>query len=137
MVKFVECDPPASDQEIDDLEKRVGLRFPEGLRRLFREANGGRPEPYNYSDGAHDTDVSECLALRPGKGSAEWTYDLLVSSKKLVPKHFFPFAVDSGGNTFFVDCSSAEGAVYLYVHELPVEHVPLNVNIDGFWSRLS
>ena len=138
MTSFVECDPPASDEEIDGLEKRVGLKFPEGLRRLFREANGGRPDPYTYRDEDNDTVVSECLALRPGEGSVEWTYDLLVSSKLLVPRHFFPFAVDSGGDTYFVDCSSPEGMVYLYVHDTAFEHVrPLNVNIDGFWSRLS
>lgn len=134
MVRFVECDPPASDEEIDDLEKRVGLRFPEALRRLFREANGGRPEPYIYGD----TDVSECLALRPGRGSAEWTYDLLVASKQLVPRHFFPFAVDSAGDIFFVDCSSEEGQVYLWVHDTAYERVrPLDVSIEGFWSCLT
>ncbi|HEY7375627.1 MAG TPA: SMI1/KNR4 family protein [Polyangia bacterium] len=134
MVRFVECDPPASDEEIDDLEQRVALRFPAALRRLFREANGGRPEPYIYGD----TDVSECLALRSGKGSAEWTYDLLVASKQLVPRHFFRFAVDSGGNTFLVDCSSDQGMVFLWVHDTADERLlPLDVSLEEFWSCLT
>lgn len=90
MVEYSDSMAPASDEQIDDLEKRVGLSFPSALRRLFREANGGRPSPYVYRDDNNDTDVSECLAIRDGKGSALWTYELLVQSKHLVPKQFFP-----------------------------------------------
>lgn len=137
MVTFSECIEPATDEQIDDLERRVGLRFPSGLRRLFSEANGGRPNPYIYRDDNNDTDVSECLAIREGKGSAMWTYELLVLSKRLVPKQFFPFAVDSGGDCFFVDCSPAKGCVYVYVHDTAFEHVRLLcANLEDFWSRL-
>ena len=100
MVIFLDCIGPASDEQIDELEKKVGLRFPGALRRLFREVNGARPAPCIYRDNNNDTDVSECLAIREGKGSALWTYELLVLSKRLVPSQFFPFAVDSGGDFF-------------------------------------
>ena len=137
MVIYSDCMDPASDQQIDDLEKRVGLRFPSSLRRIFREANGGRPDPYIFRDDNNDTDVSECLAIREGKGSALWTYELLVLSKRLVPSHFFPFAVDSGGDCFFVDCSSAEACVYLYVHDTAFEHIRLlSGTLEEFWSCL-
>ena len=137
MVRFVECETPATDEQVDEIERRAGLRFPSGLRRLFREANGGRPEPYVYRDENNDTDISECLALREGRGSAWWTYELMVLSQKLVPRHFFPFAVDSGGDTFLVDCSSAQGMVFRYRHDTAFEPVvPLNVAIEELWSRL-
>ncbi len=137
MVKFSKCIDPASDKQIDDLERQVGLRFPSSLRRLFREANGGRPNPYIYRDDNNDTDVSECLAICEGKGSALWTYELLVLSKRLVPRQFFPFAVDSGGDCFFVDCSTTEGVVYLYVHDTAFEHVRLlSSSLETFWSHL-
>jgi hypothetical protein len=137
MVTFSECIAPASDEEVDQLEGRVGLKFPSGLRRLFSTANGGRPTPSVFRDGEIDTDVSECLALRDGRGSALWTYELFVLSKRLVPSTFFPFAVDSGGDCFFVDCSSAAASVFLYVHDTAFEHLcPLDVSIDDFWERL-
>jgi hypothetical protein len=137
VVRFERCIAPASNEQIDDLEHRLGLQFPADLRRLFREANGGRPEPYVYRDDNHDTDVSECLALRPGRGSALWTYELLVLSKQLVPRHFFPFAVDSGGDCFFVDCSVARSGVYVYVHDTAFERLRLLCgSIDEFWTRL-
>jgi len=137
MVKFSDCIDPASDEQVDDLERQVGLRFPNGLRRLFREANGGRPNPCIYRDDNNDTDVSECLAIRDGRGSALWTYELLVLSKRLVPEWFFPFAVDSGGDCFFVSCSPAEAGVYVYVNDTAFEHVRLlSASIEEFWSRL-
>ena len=138
MVKFVNCMAPASDEQIEELETKIGLQFPNGLRWLFREANGGRPEPHIYRDETHDTDVSECMAIRPGKGSALWTYELLVLSKGLVPRGFFPFAVDSGGDCFFVDCSPARSGVYVYVHDTAFDHVRLLCSsIDEFWTRLT
>jgi len=138
MVNFSECVLPASDEEIDDLEKRIGFTLPLGLRELFRIANGGRPEPSVYRDDDNDTDVSECLALREGNGSALWTYELFVLSKQLVPRTFFPFALDSGGDCFFVDCSIAQSPVFLYVHDTAFEHLrSLNVSLEEFWDRLT
>ena len=137
MVVYSDSIEPASDEQIDCVERHVGLSFPGALRRLFREANGGRPYPYIYRDGDNDTDVSECLAIREGKGSALWTYELLVLSKQLVPKDFFPFAVDSGGDCFFVDCSPGKGSVWIYVHDTAFEHVRfLSASLDEFWSHL-
>jgi hypothetical protein len=137
MVKFLNCLEPASEEQIDEVEKKLGFRFPDALRRLFREANGGRPDPCIYRDDKNDTDVSECLALREGKGSALWTYELLVQSKRLVPERFFPFGVDSGGDCFFVDCSSTDARVCLYVHDTNFEHVRLlDIGLEEFWSSL-
>ena len=34
-----------------------------------------------------------------------------------------PFASDGGGNTFFVDCSTREGAVYLWFHDTIHERI--------------
>ena len=137
MVVFSESMSPASNEQIDDVERRIGFSFPGALRRVFREANGGRPYPYIYRDDNNDTDVSECLAIREGKGSALWTYELLVRTKHLVPEQYFPFAVDSGGDCFLVDCSPKAGGVWLYVHDTAFEHLRfLSANLDEFWSRL-
>jgi hypothetical protein len=137
MVEFSESMTPASDEQIAAVERRVGLSFPLALRRIFREANGGRPYPYVYRDDNNDTDVSECLAIREGQGSALWTYELLVLSKHLVPAQYFPFAVDSGGDCFLVDCSPGAGGVWTYVHDTAFEHLRfLCESLDEFWSRL-
>lgn len=138
-ISFSECDPGATDEEIGAAEAACRLRFPMGLRRLFRESNGGRPDPSVFRRDGKEIAVSECLALRSGRGSALWTYETIVVDKALVPPSFFPFAVDPGGSYFFVDCSSANGAVLFYVHDTASSDnlVPLGVGFEDFWDCLA
>jgi len=135
-VKFTECEPGATDEEIDRVERHVGLKFPAELRRLFRETNGGRPAcSCGDGDGFSHTGISECLVLSGRDGSAVWTYDLFVISKKIIPAHLFPFAVDDGGDCFLADCSSPDGNVVLFVHDTAFEHLrPLHVTFKQFWD---
>ena len=138
MVEFTDCDPPATEEQIQAFEATVGCRFPPRLRRLFLETNGGRPNPDGYRDEENDTDVSECLALREGRGSVQHIYDIAVRQKRLVPEHFVPFACDSCGDFFYVDCDSPEALVYLYVHDTAYEHFrPLGITMDELFSRLT
>jgi hypothetical protein len=134
LVTFSECDPAATTEDVDALERNLGFAVPDAIRKLTTSANGGRPNPNIYRDSLACTDVSECLALRDGKGSIWWTYELLVLTKKAVPVHYLPFAVDSGGNTFFVDCRS--GTVHLLLHDPTFRSCSLSVGLDEFWSRL-
>jgi hypothetical protein len=138
VVVFEECDPPASEAEVAAFEQRLGFRLPQSLRNLVRRANGGRPTPNIYRLGAGGaTDISECLALREGRGSLEWTYNLLAVEKLAIPSHYLPFAIDSGGNAFVTDCDSPRGDVYLLLHDPVFRLVPLKVGLDEFWSELT
>jgi len=136
MVQFHECQPAATESDIKELEARLGFSVPRGIRTLLLTANGGRPSPMIFG-GIHGTDVSECLALRDGRGSIWWTYELLAKKHNSIPAHFLPFAVDSFGNTFLVDCRTAEAAVYILLHELPSKIQSLRVNFDEFWASLT
>jgi len=136
-MKVTDCEEPLTEGKVASFERELGLQFPPGLREHFLRANGGRPDPCVYEDDKVDTVVSEFLPLRHGKGSAISVYQDHVLSKAFVPRHFFPFAVDGGGDYFYVDCSPGGGRVYLYRHDTAYEPVvPLNVSIDEFWSRL-
>lgn len=136
MVEFSECDPPASNSEIVALEERLGFRIPSEIRDLVGRANGGRPTPSIFRGSVGSTDVSECLALRDAQGSIEWTYNQLVRNKKATPSHYLPFAIDSGGNTFFVDCDSPEQEVYLLLHDPQFKLLPLDIGLRNFWGSL-
>jgi SMI1-KNR4 cell-wall len=136
-MKFINSEEPLTTEKIAAFERELGLHFPPGLRGHYLRANGGSPERDVYEDENVDTMIQKCLPLRHGKGSAIRTYEVLVLSKGLVPKHFFPFACDPGGDYFYVDCSSTRGMVYLYRHDTAFEPlVDLHVSIDDFWSRL-
>ncbi|WP_394848130.1 SMI1/KNR4 family protein [Pendulispora brunnea] len=136
-VKFVECDPPATQADVDELERRLGFRVPRGVRHLLTNANGGRPEPSTFRSPNVCTDVSACLTLRDGRGSIWWAYDLLILSKKAAPNYYLPFAYDSGGNDFLVDCRSDEGPVAILYHDPNFEVQELGVNLAEFWDHLT
>jgi cell wall assembly regulator SMI1 len=130
---------PLTLQDIAAIEAALGLRFPRGLRDSYLRSNGGRPDPYVYEDDTLDTVVSEALPLTAvdEDSTAVATYRALVLEKQLVPAHFFPFAVDGGGNYFFVDCHSSDASVYFFDHDTAGEHVrALDIGIDEFWNRL-
>ena len=104
---------------------------------MFVRVNGGRPQRCVFEGADTGAVLSHCCELTERRGGALWTYDLIVREKRLVPPHFFPFALDVGGDILFADCSTTNGKVFIYVHDTAFEHVrDLGVGIDEFWSRL-
>jgi hypothetical protein len=138
-VEFKNTDVDLTTRDIAEVENDLDIRFPDALRIHYLKVNGGDPAPYVYEDERVDTVVSACLPLKSERGqrTAVDTYRHLVLELELVPKTFFPFAVDGGGDYFYVDCSSREGDVYLYRHDTANEpRVNLGIGLDGFWKRL-
>jgi hypothetical protein len=107
------------------------------LRGQYLKSNGGTPDPYVYEDDDVDTVVSEFLPLVScrAKRTAFNVYENLVLAKALVPLQFFPFAVDGGGDYFFVDCSSANENVSFFVGD-DRSLLRLSVGLPEFWARL-
>jgi hypothetical protein len=127
---FIECDRLATPSRIAEAEARTGLRFPDSLRWLFAHANGGRP-----ADAA--SPISSFATLRDGRGSAEWTYERLVTHFGLVPWTWFPFGDDAGGDVFFVDCSTRDGTAYLWQHDTNDERiVPVTTTLADFVASI-
>jgi len=136
---FSQRDHPVSGQDIDSIEGLVGLRFPKSVRELYLLTNGGVPTPYVFENDNLDTVVAEFLPLKsPVRGSAVIAYDKLIKSERLAPRSFFPFAVDGGGDYFFIDCDTAEATVYFLRSD--TTHGPrllnLKLNFSQFWAEL-
>lgn len=139
-MRFVGKDKLPTSEEISKCEGDLGLIFPSALRSLFLENNGGQPELYVYQDEAEDFSavVNETLPLitEQDRGTALETYVVLVLEKKLTSPNFFPFAVDPGGDYFFVDCDDADSAVYFFISDSASPGLrSLNVSLDDFWSK--
>jgi hypothetical protein len=138
-MEFRNCDVQLTREDISLVERELDLLFPAALVNHFLSANGGRPYPYVYEDERVDTTVSAALPLKTGRGehTAVDTYRHLVLELELLPAHFFPFAADSGGDYFYVDCESEWAEVYLYRHDTAGEPlVPLKMGLDKFWDSL-
>ena len=131
-----------SEDEVLGLEKSLGVEFPAPLRTLFVENNGGEPEPYVYQDDTVFTVVSETLPLisSTDRHTAIEVYNDLVIDRKLVKTSFFPFAVDAGGDYFFVDLDSSEAYVYFFKSDSFPDSskglVDLHLDLESFWLEL-
>jgi hypothetical protein len=137
-VKFSDCKAAASEEEVRSVERACKLSFPDGLRRLFLEANGGKPDPVLYDYGGLCIVVQRTLVLKAVGMvySATLAYQQL-TQRVLVPTSWFPFAIDPGGNVLLADCSSPEGMVYVCRTDAARKRsAPLNVGIDEFWTHM-
>ncbi|EEF59168.1 SMI1/KNR4 family protein [Pedosphaera parvula] len=137
---FENQDTPVSLAEIQSLEAELGIRFPDSLKKLFLENNGGSPIPYVLRTEDHYTTVSETLPMKSskGRGTAIDSYKTLVLKRNLVPRQLFPFAVDSGGDYFFVDCTPSRELVYLYKADCTFGENLSNLcmSLENFWNSL-
>ncbi|MCF7982594.1 MAG: SMI1/KNR4 family protein [Pseudomonadales bacterium] len=138
MVEFINTDILLKHEDIESLSASVGIAFPDALKSLFLKYNGGEPEPYNYVDDVVYLMVNETLPLATGRDrdTAIDVYNDLIVGRKVLSAEYFPFAVDAGGNYFFVDCSKPEAPVYFYGHDSIEPVVNLKVSLDTFWQRL-
>jgi len=132
-------DLPLSLEQIWAVERQLGFALPESLKRSYLAANGGEPEPYVFENDDVDTVVSQFLPLiSPKRSTSVDIYRRLVLQKQLVDSRFFPFAVDGGGDYFFVDVLTPEGEVYFYRSDNDPgdELLDLHMGLNKFWSSL-
>src|SRR6266478_8922344 len=88
-----------SASDISEVEADIGFSFPTVLREHYLMCNGGRPEPDIFNGPPYPA-ISELLPLRTKTdfGTAVDVYKDAVLRERLVPKSFFPFAIEGGGN---------------------------------------
>ena len=115
-VEFKSVDGPLNDPEIARVSRQIGLKFPCELIGFYKCFNDGEPDPYVFRRGDDEILVSATLPLSSplGRRTAVDTYDALVNNKKIVGKAYFPFAVEGGGDYFFVDCVHETESVHYY-----------------------
>ncbi len=138
-MRFSDSQPAISGQDLTGIEADIGQKLPPPVRALYLAVNGGVPEPYVFSSDILDTVVTEFLPLKSESATTALScYQSLVREKGLVPEHFFPFAVEGGGDYFFVDMQTTEGMVYFYRHDTASSEplLSLGVGFDQFWDSL-
>lgn len=141
-MRFVDCDKILTSDEIESVEAELGIVFPNSLRDLFLKNNGGEPEPYVFQDELLHAVVNETLPLisDTGRETAVETYQDLVLQKGIAKRQFFPFAIDAGGDYFFVDCSDSNAPVFFYKSDTAFSSAgsleKIANSLDEFWAAL-
>ena len=105
---FLETSQPLTRADISEVEKELGIAFPNDLVMHYLNYNGGYPEgdTYQWKSGEVTT-INTFYSLKyDGFGRIETTYKNLVLDENYLPIGIVPFATDDGGNFF---CISTRG----------------------------
>lgn len=128
MVEIRECEAPVSESLLSEVEKLIGVEFPQDYRSHLLAFNGGQPRPSGFAFTEHGqrtrSRIDWFLAVHDGE------YDNLLQyakryklDQKRVPTRMLPIAHDPGGNLLLVSCEGRDrGAVYFWDHEKEVDY---------------
>jgi hypothetical protein len=128
MVKFFETKNRVALEQIREVERFVGLNFPEAYKLHLLENNGGRCEPdtFTFVENGRITDscVAWFFAIYDGRiNNLSDSIETYKIREKRLPAHMLPFADDPFGNLICLSCGSKDyGCVYFWDHEREVDY---------------
>lgn len=139
MLTFAQTEKAIGSEEVDRVEKKVGLTFPNEYREHLLKHNGGQCSPNSFSFLENGTESMSCidwfLAIYDGEyDSLEKYIDIYKTHDKRLPSHILPIAHDPGGNLICISCGSSDrGSIYFWDHEKEVNY---STSRDDDYSNL-
>jgi cell wall assembly regulator SMI1 len=120
--------------DINELEQKLGIIFPEEVKGHYLEYNGGIPDPNCWvMDNGEWHCVQQFLPMKHGKRTIESVYLQGMERGYLIAKTV-PFANDPGGNYF---CFNEAGQVYFYAMDVWSPDLPAEENRKKAAKRLA
>jgi SMI1/KNR4 family protein SUKH-1 len=149
--------PPATEQELEDIETKLGVRLPPEYRQFLAEINGlnsGYPilAVSHYNDRAHCEDFYDLCVLYTVSPSSHTEARLLECQddygfSKRVPKRFMIIGRSFGEDQFCISLSGHDRGWVYHWYKLDAEPeqwetnseeflTPLAKSFNTFWSRI-
>jgi hypothetical protein len=140
MVIFTQSEVKLSIDQIEDVEKIVGLTFPKEYKDHLLEYNGGQCVPnifsFNEKGNKSESSIDWFLAIYDGAydNLKKYIEDYKIEAKRL-PSHILPIAHDPGGNLICISCNNDDGgSIYFWDHENEVDYsVSANENYSNLY----
>lgn len=129
VIKLTEGAAPISEEELNNILRKIPFTLPKEFLDLYSESNGGIPDHSEVTDKKHIFPVHEFY---------DWS-DIVFFRKDLdqysVPSTIdyskcLPFACDQGGNTYTLYFEQVEPEVYFYT-------TSDEMTVQGKWSSFS
>lgn len=127
MLVLTDTDPAISSEDFLQFEEILGKKFPEAMKDLYLNYNGGQPQVRGVHDDRHLFPFNSFDSLEEMKKSFTWFDD------EVVPAGFkatdlLHFAYDPGSGNYALSLRAEDyGKVYFYVLEEKAE-------IYGRWA---
>lgn len=128
MAIFTQTAKQLNLSQIEEIEKLVGLNFPEEYKEHLLQHNGGQCMPNIFSFTEKGKITNSCvdwfLTIYDGEYDNLKNYiDTYKSDDKRLPSHLLPIAHDPGGNLICISCGNDDsGSIYFWDHENEVDY---------------
>jgi len=139
MFKIFKTEKKLTIEEVEKIEREIGLIFPMEYKEHLLKYNGGKCEPNEFSffeNGVLETSAIDWfLAIYDGDGDNLLEYiNILKIEEKRIPNSLIPIATDDCGNIICISCEGKDcGSVYFWDHEKEIDY---NSEDDSNWSNL-
>lgn len=110
---------PLNENDIERIEKEIGIKLPPEFQSFLLKYNGGKPKPdaVRYSG-----DYFDFVAFFYGERFRSYASDLIPSVafyKELIPNHYLPIGESPGGDVYCLSLKNEDyGSVYYWDHEI-------------------
>lgn len=120
----IESDQPATEfDQIDTLQWKYRLQFPQNYVEFLLRNNGGMPEAdcFEFADGSDASVVDRFLSVGgPSYADLDWHLEIYNGR---IPKEFFPIAKDPGGGLIVMGWDgSFKEQIFFWDHEFEADH---------------
>lgn len=112
---FNACQKSLTNQDLDDVEKKLGFLLPLELKHHYLQFNGGTPEKAHwFIDEELYFEIANFKSIKYGEDEFSTIEDTYLRQTKdgVINDNFLPFAIDWGGNYFCIDLTTHEIVIY-------------------------
>ena len=135
MLNFYDCDKNLSENDFNEVEKKLEVSFPSSFKSHYFKWNGGTPNLSCFVNDNIDYDYIEIRDFIPIKYSKQFEDDpdftlegRAINEWELneLPKNLIPFAFDWGGNYLCLEKNSWQ--IIYYVRDVWSENISREAN---------
>ena len=135
MLSFYDCDKNLSENDFNEVEKKLELSFPASFKSHYFKWNGGTPNLSCFVNDNIDYDYIEIRDFIPMKYSKQFEDDpdFTLEGRAInewevneLPKNLIPFAFDWGGNYLCLEKNSWQ--IIYYVRDVWSENISREAN---------
>ena len=137
MLNFYDCDKNLSENDFNEVEKKLEVSFPSSFRSHYFKWNGGTPNLSCFVNDNIDYDYIEIRDFIPMKYSKQFEDDpdFTLEGRAIneweineLPRNLIPFAFDWGGNYLCLEKNSWQ--VIYYVRDVWSENISREANFE-------